>query len=74
MQTPGQDLFRAILRLSKSTIKPNFSDMGVNLSWDLQNLELKGDFTIPLQTAIDSQSGEYIVTAQDFASEPPATP
>lgn len=74
MQTSGQDLFRAILRLAKATVKPSFSDMGVTLNWDLENLELTGTFRIPLDTNIDITTGEYIVTAQDFADDPPVTP
>jgi len=74
MQTPGQDLFRAILRLAKSTVKPSFSDMGVILKWDLENGELTGTFRIPLATAIDATTGEYIVTSQDFANDATPTP
>lgn len=54
MQTSGQDLFRAILRLAKAKVKSNFSDMGVTLVWDMDNGELTGTFRIPLATAIDS--------------------
>jgi hypothetical protein len=74
MQTAGQDLFRAILRLAKATVKPSFSDMGVTLTWDLENLELSGTFRIPVDTAIDITTGEYIITSQDFADDPPAAP
>lgn len=69
MQTSGQDLFRAILRLAKATVKPAFSDMGVTLTFDLSNLELSGTFRIPLNTEIDTATGEYIITAQDFAND-----
>ena len=74
MATPGQNLFSSILRVAKSTIKPQFSSNGVVLQWDLDNLMLTGTFSIPLKTEIDATSGEYIVTSQDFAEEPPATP
>ena len=74
MQTPGQDLFRALLRVAKSTVKPNFDGMGATLSWDLENLELRGTVIIPIQTMIDIQTGEYIITSQNFADDPTTTP
>lgn len=74
MQSSGQSLFSAILRVAKSTIKSNFSDAGVKVEWDLDNQELTGTFRIPLQTRIDETTGEYIVTSQDFAENlPPAS-
>jgi hypothetical protein len=48
--------------------------MGVTLTWDLENLELSGTFRIPVDTAIDITTGEYIITSQDFADDPPAAP
>lgn len=73
MQHPGQNLFAAILKVAKATIKPNYSDSGVDLQWDLENFELRGSFLLPLKTEIDAETGEYIVTSQDF-TEPEQTP
>lgn len=72
MQTPGQDLFRAILRVSNGKKDPMFEEYGVTLEWNLEMKELKGTFSIPIQGRIDSESGEYIVLAQNFVSDPPA--
>lgn len=69
MQTPGQDLFRALLRVTTGTVKPMFSGSGVNLEWDLTNQELRAVVRIPIETKIDNESGEYIVTSQDFVSD-----
>ncbi|MBE9193252.1 hypothetical protein IQ230_23480 [Gloeocapsopsis crepidinum LEGE 06123] len=66
MQTPGQSLFSAILKVAKSKLKPQYSDIGVKVQWDLDNLELRGTFAIPLKTEINVDTGEYIVTSQDF--------
>ena len=74
MQTPGQDLFRAILRASKGSVKSAFSGMGVTLEWVLENAELKGTFSIPIKSEIDPVEGEYIVTAEDFIDETPPQP
>lgn len=73
MQTPGQDFFRALLRAFKAQVRPGYAEMGVKLTWDLENGELTGTFTIPIQTAIDAASGQYIITAQDFLSDPVTT-
>jgi hypothetical protein len=70
MGTPGEDLFSSVLRVAKSTVKPAHQGMGVKIQWDLDNLELRGTFVIPLQTQINAETGEYIVTSQDF-TEPP---
>lgn len=71
MQTPGQDLFRAILRVSSGKVDPMYEEYGVSLSWDLERQEVKGTFAIPLQGRIDAESGEYILVARDFVSDPP---
>lgn len=73
MQTPGQDLFRAILRAAKANIKSNYSDMGVKLNWNLENEELSGTFVIPIRGRISSETGEYLINSQDFADDPPST-
>lgn len=69
MTTPGQDMFRSILRVSAGKIDPMHDGMGVTLEWDLANQELRGTFRIPIQAQIDNETGEYIVTAQDFVSD-----
>ena len=74
MSYPGQDLFTAVLRVAKSTSKPAYSDAGVNIQWDMDNGELVGNFRIPLKTEINDETGEYIVTAQDFTEPLTTTP
>lgn len=74
MQTPGQDVFRAILRIYAGVIKPEHSGMGVTLEWDLLEEELRGTFKIPIQMKVDRDTGEYIVSAQDFVSDRPTSP
>ena len=70
MQTPGQDLFRAILRAAKSNVKSNYSGMGVKLDWNLETQELNGTFIIPIQGKISTETGEYVISSQDFANDP----
>lgn len=74
MATPGQEMFGAILRVYAGTIKPAYSSMGVTLEWDLPNEQLRGTFTIPIQMKVDTETGEYVISAQDFVVDPPTTP
>ena len=75
MQAPGQDLFRALLRVSTGTVKPMFVDSGVILEWDLANQELRANIRIPIETKVSNETGEYIITSQDFVSDrlPPSS-
>lgn len=72
MTTPADTLFQSILRVAKLRNKPTFSSAGLKLEWDMQNLQLKGTFTIPLKTEIDAPNGKYLITAADF-TEPEQT-
>ena len=71
MPTPGQDLFSSILRVSAAVVKPAHSGMGVTLEWDLANEQLVGTFKIPIQLKVNHDTGECIITAQDFVSDHP---
>ncbi|MGL5923857.1 hypothetical protein, partial [Chroococcidiopsis sp.] len=70
MQTPSADLFRAILRASKSTVNSAFFEKGVTLDWDLDKGELKGTFSIPIQGTVNNETGKFEITAKEFLEEP----
>ena len=70
MQTPSADLFRAILRASKATVNSAFFERGVTLDWNLDNGELKGTFSIPVQGVVNNETGKLEVSAKEFLEEP----
>lgn len=66
MATASEDLFKSILKVANSQVKPEFSTSGVKLQWDIDNQEVTGTFTIPLKAQINPETGQYILTPQDF--------
>lgn len=69
METPSADLFRAILRASKATVNSAFFEKGVRMTWNLDGGELTGSFTIPVEGAINTETGKFEVTAKEFLEE-----
>lgn len=67
--TTAKLLFLTLLKASQLTPTNQYSNVGVEVEWDLDNKVLTGTFRIPLQFNVNLVDGTFDINAPDFYQE-----